>query len=944
MNIGGHMKRSLFNLLIILLTVSILFAGCTDATHKPNSDSTNTQPPFTLVKETYAENHNYKETLSTKINAQNGLLWYEFEEAENASVLKSSLETARNSIQLRATMVPGQGLNGSGAISFNGTTNAVKLNNDFSTTSQITDSTFLHPAFQHISIMLSIKPEDYEETQLLYEQGDKNNGIAIGLKGTTLQAAVGAGNSKTGTGKVTIIGEYESPEEKKSDWLTVLLTFDGITKEGTACLYIDNMLVAAKDKLGAYIPQTLDAAGLGAAIYGTNVLNYTDAYYAGLMDDLRIFSETVEALGELEDTGLFLQSASHKNYYISVSSGILSCNVMIAPERRAFVLTEGLADATGISFRLTGTNKFIGVKDGTVQLIPMSQNAEEAYKQSVTFYEENSNPESLPSWASSSANAFFLFKTYDKSACLAIDESLGLILTEDTSATNAQFKITGDQTKMFSDVKGAVYYPSYALNAPQFWKWYDHEIINRDMKYASEILGINAFRIWVSYEYWLEDPDHFEKAFKDYLSLGEKWGIRTMVSLFEGCGDSYVYGSYSTWNRRYASKGAAKAGWAITSPSPAIYGNPARWNEPKEFIDWFMERFKDDKNLLCIEVYNEPWGDQRTALALELCSYTVSLQGSVPLTLGSAPSGGHTLVNSAIYGMDFLQYHDNFPGSTTAFQNNATDKIAKAKLANLPVSCTEIQWIGGPSNVNYPVYSNLAPTALKIAEENPEWSPFFWTLMVHPCYLNSYRDNFNMYNGLFNEDGSVNSLKNASAMAGTDLSALGITENKENPYDQESYQYQHLFSDNFMDLKGYKWQLPTTMDASSGALSGNGIAIANDTHFTTISQATVKLADVSHKAGLFFGASDNENGYAAIYDNEEKQIAIYQITNNTWNLLASNPVTIEKAIELQLSYNGQTATVSINSSSVSFDITIENGLIGLVADSACTFDGFMVKG
>ena len=520
-------------------------------------------------------------------------------------------------------------------------------------------------------------------------------------------------------------------------------------------------------------------------------------------------------------------------------------------------------------------------------------------KKGATFYMENAF--SYPSWGETQKGAFRSYRAYGTELYLTVkDGSLVLAEPDSKNPLDSVFKVTPDQTKVVSGLKGAVYYPSYALNAPQFWKWYDHEIIDRDMSYATEILGINAFRIWVSYEYWLEEPTHFEAAFKDFLDLAEKHGIVIMVSLFEGCGESYDYYSAITWNRIYTGD---KACWSVTSPSPDVYNNKRRWNEPKEFLTYFINTFGDDKRLMAIETYNEPWGS-RYSLAMYLTEYAVTIQRSVPLTLGTAPADPCNVVYSVEAGMDMIHYHDNFPSSTSAFENNAKNRKAQGTLANLPVYCTEVQWVGGPANINYPVYSNLAPTVNSLMEDG-SWAPFYWTLMVHPCYLNSYRNSYNMYNGIINEDGTVNNKANAEAINNGEINAL---QNTVNPYKDKAYTYRYNFSDSFFDLKAHKWSpFSGSWSASSGAYTGSGITYASDTAFEDFTATFT----VSGSGGLVFRVQNKSNYYYAEYDAAKAVLNIYKTVSGNTTLIATSSAISGASDTLTLTVTAQGSSIRV---------------------------------
>src|SRR5438270_1248673 len=57
-------------------------------------------------------------------------------------------------------------------------------------------------------------------------------------------------------------------------------------------------------------------------------------------------------------------------------------------------------------------------------------------------------------------------------------------------------------------IRGAIYISSEAYNAPQMWKNFDLNETRRDFGYAKKV-GLNALRVWASYEYWRMEPERF---------------------------------------------------------------------------------------------------------------------------------------------------------------------------------------------------------------------------------------------------------------------------------------------------------------------------------------------------------------------------------------------------------------------------------------------------
>jgi hypothetical protein len=315
-----------------------------------------------------------------------------------------------------------------------------------------------------------------------------------------------------------------------------------------------------------------------------------------------------------------------------------------------------------------------------------------------------------------------------------------------------------------ASVRGAIYVPAGAYNAPQMWKNFSPKETRRDFGYARKV-HLNALRIWASYEYWRMEPAKFQSEFDQMLGIAHASGIRILISLFEN--DGVEPTPENMWSTDPATA------FDIQSPGHEIAaGDPSQWDQPRKFIDWFMKRYGNDDRLLAIEVMNEPAkgknGNPGTVpFAKSMFQTAKSLQGSVPLTLGSARVG---LAEEFIpLGLNIINFHDNFPASADALADAIKEAVAVGQKAGLPVWLTEWQRVRtggsgwGPSGVaiqeRMPDYESLASTVYSY----PAGS-FFWCLMVKPAYLPPQRK-YGTVNGLFWPDGSVSSLKDARAIA-----------------------------------------------------------------------------------------------------------------------------------------------------------------------------------
>jgi len=316
-----------------------------------------------------------------------------------------------------------------------------------------------------------------------------------------------------------------------------------------------------------------------------------------------------------------------------------------------------------------------------------------------------------------------------------------------------------------ASIRGAIYVPAGAYNAPQLWKNFSLEETRRDFGYAKEI-HLNALRMWASYEYWQMEPAKFQSEFDQMLGVAHDSGIRILISLFENDGVPPTPENMWTTDPHKA--------FAIQSPGRAIAaGDKSQWEQPRKFVEWFMKRYGNDDRVLAIEVMNEPNigrnGRPGTVpFAKSMFETAKSLQGTVPLTVGSARVN---LAKEFIpLGLDIINFHDNFPVSAQALADSIDNAMAAGQKAGIPAWLTEWQRVrkGGSGWGNQGVaaqermtdYASLAPTVYS----HPVGS-FFWSLMIKPAYLRAQRLRGTV-NGLFWPDGAVSSLRDARAIAG----------------------------------------------------------------------------------------------------------------------------------------------------------------------------------
>ena len=317
-------------------------------------------------------------------------------------------------------------------------------------------------------------------------------------------------------------------------------------------------------------------------------------------------------------------------------------------------------------------------------------------------------------------------------------------------------------------VWGANYVPARRMTSYQVWWHFDAAQVDREMGYARSI-HLNALRMWLSYEFWLEDRAAAEERFDKLLELSSRNQLRILISLYSNCGG--VQPTESNLKNE-----SPETGVETISPESALVHDPGRWQEAFAYIDWFMARYKNDSRLLAVELINEPGAGARP-FARALLQRARALRGSVPLTIGCISVSDNRMYFAD--GLDVMQAHPNFV-------HNAADAVAFCKGArqaaeqvNKPFWATEWQRIRvsslGWNPQQLPLPQERLPgyaAFCTILKEN-NIQGFFWSLMLRPSFLKVH-PRLRWFNGVFHEDGAVWSLEDARAIAGDP--ALKLTE------------------------------------------------------------------------------------------------------------------------------------------------------------------------
>ena len=155
---------------------------------------------------------------------------------------------------------------------------------------------------------------------------------------------------------------------------------------------------------------------------------------------------------------------------------------------------------------------------------------------------------------------------------------------------------------------GCNYTPRTAINQLEFWQadTFDAKTIDQELAWATDI-GFNVLRVYLHDIPHRQGAEGFYKRVDEFLSICETRGIRVMFVLLDDCWDP----NPRPGKQREPRPHVHNSGW-VQCPGTAILSKPERHDEMKPYVQGVIRRFRDDKRVLCWDLYNEPGNDQNS--------------------------------------------------------------------------------------------------------------------------------------------------------------------------------------------------------------------------------------------------------------------------------------------------------------------------------------------
>ena len=253
---------------------------------------------------------------------------------------------------------------------------------------------------------------------------------------------------------------------------------------------------------------------------------------------------------------------------------------------------------------------------------------------------------------------------------------------------------------------GCNYYPANAINQIDMWQassW-DPKRIDLELGWA-ESIGMNTLRVYLHDLVWADDEEGLYQRMDEFLTICENHGIRPWFVFFDDC----HHPNPKLGEQPLPVRGYHNSGW-LNCPARELaerYSVGKATDEEKArlkgYVQRTMEHFKNDKRVLCWELYNEPgrgrgesgdmqstnqkgvFGDQSKQLVYDSWVWAREVNPSQPITSTTAGSVGKTNIQINKINNDFHSVHSYGDWKVT------TDRMAPYQDGR-PIFLTE--WLG----------------------------------------------------------------------------------------------------------------------------------------------------------------------------------------------------------------------------------------------------------
>lgn len=250
--------------------------------------------------------------------------------------------------------------------------------------------------------------------------------------------------------------------------------------------------------------------------------------------------------------------------------------------------------------------------------------------------------------------------------------------------------------------RGSNFNPSTAINQLETWQAesFDPQTIDRELGWAKSI-GLNCMRVFLHHLAWEVDKEGFKNRMKEYLTIADKNGIKTIFVFFDDCWNP----TYKSGKQPAPKPGVHNSGW-VRDPGELLYSDPKLINNLEIYVKDILTTFKNDQRILLWDLYNEPgnsnYGNKSLMLLTKVFEWGKQVNPSQPLSSGVWSLGLTELNKFQIENSDVITYH-NYDSEVK--HGAAIDSLKKC---GRPLICTEYM-----ARRNNSLFSNIMPLLKK---------------------------------------------------------------------------------------------------------------------------------------------------------------------------------------------------------------------------------------
>ena len=272
---------------------------------------------------------------------------------------------------------------------------------------------------------------------------------------------------------------------------------------------------------------------------------------------------------------------------------------------------------------------------------------------------------------------------------------------------------------------GTNFNPSTSINQLEFWQeeTFDIAVIERELSWSAD-LGMNIHRVYLHNLLWQQDSVGFLNRIEQYLSIANKYNIKTMLVLLDD-----VWHPVPKLGKQPAPiPHVHNSGW-VQAPGAAILGDTLRHDELEGYVKGVIREFSNDDRVIVWDLYNEPDNVTRIkgrkefevknkhiyslALLKKVVKWAREVNPSQPLTTGlwrgdvnhwGTPDSLPELDKYMVENSDVISFH-TYDGDMKV----VNQKINELKKYGRPLLCTEYLARGG---------GNTFESVLPIFKEN----------------------------------------------------------------------------------------------------------------------------------------------------------------------------------------------------------------------------------